>query len=248
MRTSCIFLLILLVCSSRIELHAQNDSTKKVQFSLNGGAMLYSALPAFLFKNDIAKFHSTFYTPIEGTPRIIPGYFLGAEFFLRPFKKRGFFAGINLSYHRLLYHYSESSMGAGLSSYTYVYNSSNINTKSDYYTLNIEFGLRRKLGRRFALLHTLLIHQNIYSYTNEQGYNYHSEGSNYPSGQNYNIQTTTPVNNTSTKWFELSGVSYRFGIRYIFKTGNSKTEVCSFRNFGFPARPWWGLGLNFFVH
>lgn len=236
------------MCCSWIELPAQNDSTKKAQLSFNGGAMLYSALPFFLFKDYISKLHSIHYTPIKGAPKVIPGYVLGAEVFLRPFKKRSFFAGINLSYHRLLYHYNESSMGSGQSSYSYVYNSSDINTTSDYYTLNIEFGLRRKLGRRFALLHTLLIHQNIYSYTTEQGYNYHNEGSNYPSGQNYNIQTTTPVNNTSTKWFELSGVSYRFGIRYIFKTGNSKTEVCAFRNFGFPARPWWGLGLNFFVH
>lgn len=152
------------MCSSRIELHAQNDSTKKAQLSFNAGAMLYSALPFFLFKDDISKFHNIRYSPIEGAPRIIPGYFLGAEVFLRPFKKRSFFAGINLSYHRLLYHYSESSGGAGLSSYTHVYNSSDINTKSDYYTLNIEFGLRRKLGRRFALLHTLLIHQNIFLY------------------------------------------------------------------------------------
>jgi hypothetical protein len=247
MKQMRLIILIFLSTSSFAFNGLQKDSIRKYRISITAGGMGYPGLPYFSQYEGYSHFTTVTHTPLKNSQKIIPGYFIGSELNFKPQTKRSFVLGINFSYHRTEYNYWKSGSGPGENTNTQVYNSYSTERKFEHFSLNTEIGIRRKLGKHFSIHHSVLVHQTIYSVLNETGSHYHSEWS-YNSGTNnsYTYQFV-PINNTVVSGYEFSGVSYRFGLRYNFDIKACKIEILAFRNFGFPARPWWGLGLNFFM-
>lgn len=208
----------------------QLDSSYKIRYSIDAGIIVNRAFSSRTFKEDNTKFSSEKYSAAGDANQFLPGAYIGANF-----KYKYFYFGINVSYSQARYHYySYTSLPNGVSVKSYVENS---DASLEFYNLNFEGGFKSRVAKNFYLMNTLLVHNGLYSFEKKKGTLDFAE---WNTATGYYNKNQSEINASKKGNRGLNGFSYRLGLTYNFK----HFGITAFRNFGYPARPWWGLGAT----
>ncbi|MCE3228938.1 MAG: hypothetical protein K0S32_3489 [Bacteroidetes bacterium] len=230
------YLLIVFLFVVSVKLTAQNLSRER-KVTIHAGAMYYRSFVMKGYHEDnTSKDNRTHYSPVGDIREKVPGYYIGANLFFKPKEEVTYFIGTTLSYSQQRYHiynwYKENKASYG-SRASHIYN---LDVLKDEYILSIEGGNKRNLGSCFYILNSVLIHGLVYGTMKEQGIYSRVSTTNTVS-----VTENQVVDKTTVNALTFSGVSYRFGLSAKIKD----FEIHAFRNFGYPARPWWGLGVTY---
>ena len=211
---------------------------------------------------------SGYYEEIKplGNPKLIkPGFYLSINRIAGKKHKTKFVFGAALSITQNQYkHIIHSPDHPGSAGYMGKYTDSDVDVRQTIYLMSAEIGIRRKLSKRFYLGNFIILHANLLTIGSERGNSTTTTYTNYPVENPYrylnNSQTDVgPINTITRNPLSIeslldasggTGLSYRPTLSYRFVVGKRQYDVTVIRNFSFRmrySRPWWGVGLSYFI-
>lgn len=246
---------------------AQVDTIKKDRIYINCSLILNKAYSQFEeFTGSFGQ--SGYYERIRplGNPQLLkPGFYLSINKIAGKKTIRKFVYGAAFSITQNQYkHIIHSPENQSSGWYEGKYTDRDVDVRETIYLMSAEIGIRRKLSEKFYLGNFLILHAHLLTVGSERGNSVTTTYTNYPAGNPYvylnNTQTEVAPINTVSKNSLMgeslldasagAGVSYRPTLCYRFVTGKRCYDVTVFRNFSFRmrySRPWWGLGLSYFI-
>lgn len=245
-------------------LTAQVDSAKGGRIYINSSLILNKAYSQFekLTGNFGRSGYYEKIKPIGNQGLFKPGFYLSINAMTGKNPKRKFVFGAALSITQNQYKHITHDPGNSnvLGLYVGEFTDVDIDIHETMYIMSAEIGTRRRLFKRFYFGNFLVLHINLINIRSETGNATTTNYVGYPYGNPYaylnNSQSeVSPINTRTTNSALLdkeagAGVSYRPSLSYRCFINKHSFEITAFRNFSLRkrySRPWWGLGLSYFL-